>query len=262
MKLSIFFVFMVFCFRSVQAEDDCPLWFQASKIAPQAQDCFIQCGLIKTNMSNYMCSLRCGEFCNKTVGNCKLDEQWNVKIKTGRPISWDVKSEKEIDWSEAEKMKVRNVFSSFSSDFKDIGFEGAYRFKKSAQLGNPASSDGSSIVLYDLAFSSQYALERIIVHELGHIIFSRYKTSSMIRSYLKKSLWTLNAATDKSSVEYSTERRNFVEADGRDSPEEDFANNFEHYFFDPENLKKISPDIFNWMKEKISKKFTINKECL
>ena len=52
-----------------------------------------------------------------------------------------------------------------------------------------------------------------------------------------------------SSSEFINVRGTFVSDDGRDSPDEDFANNVEFFLFRPEKLKKTSPGVYDWLKK-------------
>jgi hypothetical protein len=53
----------------------------------------------------------------------------------------------------------------------------------------------------------------------------------------------------------------FVEIDGRQSPEEDFANNAEYYLFEPALLKKASPKIFSWIEKNLGSLLKLEKGC-
>ncbi len=53
----------------------------------------------------------------------------------------------------------------------------------------------------------------------------------------------------------------FVESDGKTSPEEDFANNAEYFLFDPNVLKVKSPKMFEWLLKNLGPKLHLEKGC-
>lgn len=242
------------------ASDNCLDWFQSTKIRSASKDCFIQCGLLKTDMSNYMCSLRCEEFCESKKEHCDIDTDWIKKIKDGRPAVWSLAVEKETRWAAKEKDEIAKALSSLPNYFKKLKINGFYRFKKSIQLGNPASTDGSKeVIIYDRFFEDNKPVN-VLVHELSHVIY--FELSRKLKlDYLKVADWK-ELSLQGSESTFQTGRVNFVESDGSDSPEEDFANNVEYFLTEPNILKDKNPKIYNWIKENFSEKFTLKKECL
>ena len=51
----------------------------------------------------------------------------------------------------------------------------------------------------------------------------------------------------------------FVEKDGTESPEEDFANNVEYFLFDRKTLIKKTPTAEDWIHRKFGDKFKLGK---
>lgn len=58
---------------------------------------------------------------------------------------------------------------------------------------------------------------------------------------------------------YEGRSGDFVAADGRQGPREDFANNLEYYLFEPNVLKQKTPRAFDWIKKHFGDKFKIGK---
>ncbi len=79
--------------------------------------------------------------------------------------------------------------------------------------------------------------------------------------------WSSKLAEYKSATNWSKKDSSwarpgvFIEPDGKSQPEEDLANNIEYYLFEPNKLQKISPAIFNWIKNKLGRELKISKGC-
>ena len=67
-------------------------------------------------------------------------------------------------------------------------------------------------------------------------------------------------SVDRSKNSWISRKDGFIKDDGRISPEEDFANNFESYLFYPEKLKSVTPTAFDWIKESFEK-ISLQKGC-
>ncbi len=242
--------------------DNCADWFNSTHIDRNAKDCVIQCGLIKKDMTNFMCDPECADLCHPKKVICRQDPVWNEKIKSGRLPKWDIEFEKDAPWTNIEKEKLLLALNALPTYFKKIKIDGFYRLKKSIQLGNPASTDGkSSILLYDLFFEEKVPLVKILSHEISHILYFKIDTK-LKYEYLKVAEWTDTLSTLDKNSGFQTERTSFVEADGKDSPEEDFANNIEYFLAEPNTLKDKNPKIFQWIKQRFGDNFSLNKDCL
>lgn len=51
----------------------------------------------------------------------------------------------------------------------------------------------------------------------------------------------------------------YVEEDGKSSREEDFANNIEHFLYDSDKLKKITPSAYDWIKKHYGEQFKLKE---
>ena len=76
--------------------------------------------------------------------------------------------------------------------------------------------------------------------------------------HLDKSIFEGNSADLKTRKYYWKGRETaYVAEDGKNSPTEDFANNVEFYLFDPAKLKKETPKVDKWIRERFGDKFKI-----
>lgn len=67
---------------------------------------------------------------------------------------------------------------------------------KSVQIVNPGTTYEASITLYDYAFQDPpFTLERVIVHELAHVIFNKL-TKKDILSFRSSLGWKQRQQTD------------------------------------------------------------------
>lgn len=116
-------------------------------------------------------------------------------------------------------------------------------------LGTPASYSDGVLVLYDRAFLEDENLARVIVHELAHHLHEKGMKSEF-QEYKTQLGWEKGALS----------RENHLESDSLDSPEEDFANNFEAYVFDRGRLRKELPGVFKWFVANLGSKFDL-RDC-
>ena len=132
--------------------------------------------------------------------------------------------------------------------------DGVYRFSKSKYFPNPASRIGSNIGLYDTAFDEKRNLARILAHELAHYSYDKLSFEDGKR-YREVTGW--QTKLEGSDVYWTPRPNAFVEDDGKVSPDEDYANNVEYFLFRPKVLKQVTPNAFNWLKNKFGDKFKI-----
>jgi hypothetical protein len=52
----------------------------------------------------------------------------------------------------------------------------------------------------------------------------------------------------------------YIEVDGKNSHEEDYANNLEHFLYDPDKLKKVTPSAYDWIKKRFGDSFKLKEE--
>ena len=61
--------------------------------------------------------------------------------------------------------------------------------------------------------------------------------------------------TPSGEVVFVPMREKFVEDDGKEGPNEDFAKNIEHFLFSPQSLKKQTPKVYDWIRKRYGDKF-------
>lgn len=238
---------------SVVKADDCLDWFVESKLRASSVNCSPSCKVLKVDMSTFTCHDRCDEFCKPV--KCEHNKFWQSKIKSGRPHDWETKSEKSIEWSEAEKEVISTFLDRLPEQIKSIKLTGIFRLKKSVQIINPGTSSEGSIALYDRAFSNPFwKTEEVLAHEFGHIVFSDLKEIDQ-RSYRSAMKWTR-------SVDLGFSRPGpFASSRAEDGIDEDFAENFNFFLNHPEDLKVRVPAAYTWMVTRFGRGFILKKRC-
>jgi hypothetical protein len=180
---------------------------------------------------------------------------WMPRIKSGKPPSWPQK-EPGATWSEEQKERVIEAIEDLPAEMQLGLFDGIYRLSKSIIFPNPSSQWDRYLVLYDTAFLPNRNLARILAHEFAHQIYSKLDKSSA-EGYRKAVGWKLGIDPDGSTVFWSKRSGDFVEADGRQGPKEDFANNLEYFLFEPNVLRSKTPRAFDWFKARYGDNFKV-----
>lgn len=179
----------------------------------------------------------------------ELDGFWSSRLqgKTEpfRPLAGD------------ELTLVRNALSQVPKSFRPSNLKSFVRASGDGGIANAFSAASSSdeyVILFPRAFSNLNMLPRIIAHELSHFLIEN-EWKRAFEEYRKISGWN--------SVKEENGHRSgdFVDPDGKFSPEEDFANNLEFYLFEPKTLEEKSPDIFKWIKKKLGAQLKLEKGC-
>ncbi|MDO9182192.1 MAG: hypothetical protein Q7U04_07275 [Bacteriovorax sp.] len=139
------------------------------------------------------------------------------------PDGWPNQLELFKSWTPAEKREINKAINSLPKIIRNLGEIKIYRAVKSSFPDNHASSgpDDSIIVLYDSA--KKFGYRKALAHEMAHILYSRLDREGQ-GDYQGASEWR-EIARDV----YNTPRKEFSEQDGAIAPEEDFANNIEHF---------------------------------
>lgn len=176
--------------------------------------------------------------------NRKSDIFWKTKFKDKLPNDWPHKMEKPGHWTDEKKERVLEAFDDLPEVLWSSKIEGIYFGERSKDFPNPATSANKVIVLYDSAFSSKVNLTRILAHELAHQLYIDINREQR-DGYRYASNWI---AINKVKTLFLPRAEGFVQDDGRESPAEDFANNIEWYLFQPEQLKRITPQAYNWIR--------------
>ncbi len=178
---------------------------------------------------------------------------FNKIIKEGLPTEWPHKTEKSQKWTTEEINRLIEVIEGLPDYLKSLYINGIYRLQKSKDISNPAAnSDNSEIVLYDETFSKNRNLSRIVAHEFAHQLYSKMTDDEKL-DYRRATGWNIKYGKNR---DYYTERRKsgYIEPDGMSSANEDFANNLEHFIFNSDKLKTITPSAYNWFSKKYGTK--------
>lgn len=184
---------------------------------------------------------------------------WNEKFSNTFPPNWPHKNEKVKTWTEGEKEKIIEVLEKIPEGLWNETVKKIYRLQKSV-VGkeNPSSSAAETIVVYDAVFEGNHDLGQVLSHELAHETYRNFSDKER-REYQDETGWGNFDEVGGKSGEWISSRTKFIKPDGRDSPEEDFANNVEYYLTKPEKLKLISPEAYEWIKNRYDSKMKKRK---
>ncbi|WP_415062844.1 hypothetical protein [Bdellovibrio sp.] len=200
-----------------------------------------------------------GKFFSATEvrGHCKshsaIYKSWEGRFQNSKYTSWPYAKEVFKAWTIADKERVIEVLETLPEELLSNSIEGIYRAVRSKDFPNPATSAEGIIVIYDSAFEKRYNLQRVIAHELAHQMYLDLSEID-ITDYQYSTNWI--PLRDKQK-RYISRKDGFVQDDGRESPEEDYANNIEFYLNEPEKLKKVTPNAYNWIRRRFGDKFKL-----
>ncbi|UXR65838.1 hypothetical protein EZJ49_06200 [Bdellovibrio bacteriovorus] len=190
-------------------------------------------------------------------GYCKersvIYDSWSGRFKSQMPTDWPHTKESFKDWKIDEKERVLEILEKAPEELLSKNIIGIYRADKSRQEPNPATSADGVVVIYDSAFKKPYDLQRVLYHELAHQMYIDLSDKDAEDYRWSTSWWPVR---DRKNT-YVSRSDGYVQDDGRDSPEEDYANNIEFYLVEPETLKKVTPNAYNWIKRRFGDKFKI-----
>jgi len=190
------------------------------------------------NDGTHVAATSVNTYCRHYRDDGPLKQQFLIKM----PKGWPHQKEDFKRCSKAKQKKISKILSSIPKFLTSIGKLKIYCSKKSNVPNNPATSSPETkiIVLYDSSFKMN--TRRIIIHELAHLLWTRLSAKE-IKSYLNTSRWV---EPIKGFFIYN--RTSFSAPDGKQNPEEDFANNIEYYFSEPKKFKSRFPKISLWIK--------------
>lgn len=184
--------------------------------------------------------------------NYRDDGPLKLKSMIKAPSLWPHKNEKFKKCQEQSLKNIQSALVDLPAILTNIGELKIYCADTSIFPNNPASSapEAQIIVLYDLSFLGD--LKKIVDHELAHILYDRLSSDEK-RDLHQASQWERNR-----TGAYVTVRTNFSEPDGANDPEEDFANNVEHYIFNTTTFKKNYSSIYFWIDQLLKKSTKMN----
>ena len=255
LTLITFIGLSTFSSQVFSAAKSCDEWFEANKIRPSDLDCDIKCATIgPAHFGNFDCGLECDRLCatkvnSKNISKCSVPAKWKPKVKD---VSTKLRQFTLIPFVAEERKQLEKVLSKISEKLPVSDIEGFYRAKTPKLLlsaSNPATYDGGKIILYPLAFNADENLAQIVVHELSHHLHET-DLKSKFEEYKKLLGW--KGATFRDGP--------FLSNDSKDSPEEDFATNFEFYVFERQKFKTAIPAAHDWMKRNFGDLYQM-KEC-
>lgn len=153
---------------------------------------------------------------------------WKNQLSDSLPKLWPNISEKPSSWKEGEKEDVLEALGKIPEILANQKIK-IYRGNNSKVPGNVSTSAESldAIILYNAAFASKISLAQILSHEFAHIQFTRLSEAEK-EDYRYATNWI---EINRQKGLYLSRSKGYVQDDGRDSPEEDYANNVEYLLF-------------------------------
>ncbi len=257
MKLKIIYPFigihiLVSCIAF--SADDCDSWFAKSKIRISEKDCELKCSILPVDMGTFDCPSRCKSLCQpKKTDSCKITAEWLKKIKNLRPPDWPYLNEQTSEMSPAEQAELSNILKRMPDSFMPKNLEGFYKLERPRtlfNLGTPSIYHDRQIIFYQKAFDEPEQLPHFLIHEAAH-----YLHENDLKADFQKYKLALGWKDSNSPREGE-----FINENAKQSPEEDFALNFENYILNPLVLKARVPKAFTWIKTNLKDKFKL-KEC-
>lgn len=239
----------IYAFHLSAVAIDCEEWFQKLNVKRGSVGCEAACTKSADAMPVHDCSMYCRGMCvpDKDVAKCKLGPFWVKRLKASpEPFQTIIGDERD---------SVTSALSKLPKGFQPALLKAVVKGTRphfTAPSSEAASTD-EFIILYPRAFSEPSNLERVIAHEVVHLLILKEWADSF-KKYKEISGWS-----GISGNEYR--KGEFVEHDGKTSAEEDFANNVEYFLFDQVTLKNKSPNIFSWLQKNLGQKLRLEKGC-
>lgn len=237
-------------------EDDCHAWLGDNKISSSDPDCTFKCLSAPVDMGTFLCHEACEKACAKsapTKKKCEVSSYWQSRFN-GPTTPFKALNDEEKD-------RVERVLSQLPNSWRPKALKSIVKGSKPADITSmtsPAISSDEYVILFPRAFDlSQEDLERVVSHEVSHLLISN-EWSSLLSKYKQAVEWP-SSSTDKGQL--AIRPGQFVDADGKFSPEEDMANNIEYFIFEPSTLKSKCPKIFAWLQKTMGKDLKKQKGC-
>ncbi len=180
------------------------------------------------------------------------------RFMNGAPPNWPHKTERTALWTESEKEQLIEALEGLPDIILSRKIEKFYRLRKSEDYPNPASSSDGVVVVYDSIFDTSRNLERILAHELIHQNFID-QAKEVQQDYRRVAGWSLKL-TDDRNIYWFGRSDGYVQDDGKNSFEEDYANNLEYYLFESDKLKKLTPGVYDWIRNHFGESFQLKRK--
>jgi hypothetical protein len=183
-----------------------------------------------------------GAFCRKFSSTRKM---WLSRLIDGKPRPWISTIEQAAQWKPDEKERLLDTLEELPVKLKELLPLKVFRLRSSEEPGNAASSGGGNLVLYDAAFAQSNNLAHVVAHEASHYLYLNL-SRSLEADFLRVAKWKSNPKSP-SQFESSRPTAQYIRPVGKQSPREDFSDCIATYVTQPDKLKKISPEIYNWV---------------
>lgn len=239
----------LFIFTISLRAEECRDWFNNLKISTKDPNCEQLCWAGRVDMGSFECSLYCKKFCQPKKDACLINSYWKRMLSNpSDPFKFFGSKENEL---------VIKALSRLPKNFNPSSLKGIVKGTKPidfTSLTTEATSTDEFVVLYPRAFNDPSILDRIIAHEVVHVLMQK-EWKALFIAYKQDVGWNTKKG-------YEDREGGFVEADGKMSADEDFANNIEYYLFEPSKLKNKSPNIQKWIQKKMGNKLKLEKGCV
>jgi hypothetical protein len=244
---SLLIVLFVFSSISALADDSCLPWFKNTGAKPGDNTCVVKCSTGLVDMGTFDCPRLCENFCKPIKNECSLEPYWK-KLLDADPSPFKRLTGNERQQIESALLKMPNVFKP-----KSLKAIVKSSMTDPTSPANQASSSDEFLIVFSALFKNGDQIERVIVHEaVHHLLQSDWL--KLFENYKKYVKWPKSGSL-------AVRPGDFVQSDGRDSAEEDFANNIEYYMFATKTLMQISPNIFSWIDQNLASQLKIKKGC-
>ena len=164
---------------------------------------------------------------------------WASKFQHGRPEDWPYSEERTTNWESKDVADTLWALERIPVQLWDSTLRGIYRMNKSIDPSNPGADWEGHVVLYDPAFQNERYLERVLAHEFTHEKFMSLSTIQRA-DYAISSGWKAVKSESGKQV-FEAPKCCFVQPDGGQSIEEDFANNVEYFYMSPVLFESLTP---------------------
>lgn len=193
-------------------------------------------------------------------GHCRTNprgyEKWHQRLSNERPSFWGYTNEKSKKWTTEEVERVYDAISILPQQLLDLGKVEIYRMVQSNTEGNPATSNGNDVVLYDSVFKHKIPMERILAHEFSHPLYYTLNPNQR-EDFARSARWK---KIENTKAWVARKDKIYFEEDSRVSLVEDFANHIEYYLFKNESLKESAPEAFKWINQTFGKDFKLREK--